>query len=137
MTQAIVIAKPPMFDQIAAAFHLARMPGVIFSWGAGTIFNPSAIVIPQCLIAHEAVHGARQGLSDAGIRRWWENYIADPEFRLREEMPAHRAEYAAIKGLVKDRNARVRELHNIVTRLCGPLYGGMVSRTEAWRAVAT
>ena len=137
MTQAIVIAKPPMFEEIAAVFRLAHMPGVIFSWGAATIFNPSGIVIPQPLLAHEAVHGARQGYDDAGIRAWWKRYIADPAFRLAEEMPAHRAEYAAIKGLVQDRNARVRELHQIVTRLCGPLYGGIISRTNAWKAVAS
>lgn len=136
MTQAIVIAKPPMFDEIAAAFHLARMPGVIFSWGEAIIFNPSGVHISPALLAHEAVHGARQGLNDAGIRHWWETYIADPEFRLREEMPAHRAEYAAIKGLVKDRNERVRELHHIVNKLCGPLYGKMISRQDAFRAVA-
>lgn len=126
----VIVAYPPMFEEIAAAFPTARKPGVIFSWGE-TLYNPSGRDIKPQLMAHEAVHSQRQGTTDASIREWWKAYINDPAFRLEEELLAHRAEFRAMRASTKDRNARERELDEIARRLASPLYGALLSYRQA------
>jgi hypothetical protein len=123
----IEIANPPMFDKIVAAFPKASEPGVIFAWGT-SIYNPSDIVIPPALLAHEEAHGRRQTFN-AGtifqanqIERWWEQYIIDPEFRYREELPAHAAELLVLKRTINDRNQRAKLMMSTAARLIAPLY---------------
>jgi hypothetical protein len=106
---------PPNWREINAAFKV-RGKGVIFCYG-GAIYNPQRVPIGPELIAHERVHSARQGSSPDD---WWRRYIADLEFRLSEEIPAHRAELA-VSG----------DLDRIARRLAGPLYGSLVSVERA------
>lgn len=117
MQQTILIEKPPIFDRILAAFPKAAEPGVIFAWG-DAIYNPSGIVIPPALLAHEAVHGRRQYI---GIELWWDEYLTDPEFRYAEEIPAHAAEFIAL-GSLRDRNYRAKVAMATARRLIAPLY---------------
>lgn len=92
------------------------------------------MIRPQ-LKAHEGVHFQRQVAHEGGPDRWWERYIEDRLFRGEEEALAHRAEYRAFKSWTKDRNAVSRELENIAGRLCSPLYGGLMSHTQARRFI--
>ncbi len=123
-----------MFDQIDRKFHLAGKP-VIFAWG-DRIYNPARIDIPGQLLAHEAVHGQRQGND---VRGWWKRYIKDAEFRLAEEIPAHVAEYqwlvlhAAKNGQLHMRQRKRWLLRQTADRLANPIYGygGMCTRTHA------
>lgn len=129
----VVVAKPPLFDEIDTAFGIAGKP-VIFAFG-DTIYNPMGVRIGEELMAHEAVHGKRQG---SDVEGWWRRYIADPEFRLEEELPAHVAEYRAFclnntKGHA--RNARRLALHHIAARLASPLYGRLISYEAARKAL--
>jgi hypothetical protein len=55
----IIVARPPNFEQIHAAFPRADKPGVMFAYD-GKIYNPSGGIIPPALIAHEEVHLIRQ-----------------------------------------------------------------------------
>ena len=130
----IVLARPPMFDEIDAVFHVAGKP-VIFTWG-NTIYNPEGCTVSPALKAHESVHAQRQTNDDRQIRSWWERYLLDPQFRYAEELAAHRAEYRAFKSWTKDRNELAQRLHQIAGRLSGPLYGGVASYTEARRSIA-
>lgn len=127
----IVVAQPPNFEEIVRVFPFARSPGVIFTFGQ-TIFNPSAVQISPALRSHESVHARRQGGDPAG---WWASYLDDPQFRLEEELIAHRAEYRAFRSWTKDRNAVARELDVIARRLSGPLYGGLLSHAKARRFI--
>lgn len=134
----IVKAFPPNYRAINDVFNV-RGRAVMFAYG-GTIFNPSGISISPALQAHEAVHGERQGRDPAG---WWVRYIADPRFRLDEEVPAHQAEYRwharqagagqPVKGF---RSLLAFNHHQIALRLSGPLYGGLISLAEAKTLVA-
>ena len=110
-----------MFDQILEAFPKASDYGVIFSWGE-LIYNPHGIVIAPALMAHEAVHGKRQAEYGGkfSVEAWWQSYIADPEFRYREELPAHAAEFRVM--MPRDRNERARLVMYEATRLIAPLY---------------
>jgi hypothetical protein len=130
----IVVARPPMFAEIDAAFHIAGKP-VIFAFG-DTIYNPLGGPVSPQLQAHEAVHGARQ--RDSGVEKWWRAYIDDPQFRLDEEIPAHQAEYRefcrnATNG--NARNARRMALHQIASRLASPLYGRLIRYDDARRLI--
>ena len=124
----IVEDYPPIYGEIAARFG-KRAARAIFSWG-DVIYNPSRIVVTPALMAHEAVHGARQA---GDIRGWWRRYLDDPEFRLAEEIPAHQAEYCAAIAAAHNRNERRFIQKAIAARLAGPLYGRMIPGHEARR----
>lgn len=114
----ILIERPPNFEQIRAAFPDADKPGVLFAYD-GAVYNPSGIVVPPALIAHEAVHLTNQGHVGAGY--WWTKYIEDSEFRYVEELLAHAAEFRA-QRLTQDRNFGARLLMATALRLIAPLY---------------
>ena len=140
----IINARPPNFDQVLAAFPNADKPGVLFAFD-GNVYNPSGIVIPPALIAHEEVHLYRQRSLSFGFgrqsvevgrctpERWWQEYIDDSEFRYREELLAHAAEFKHQKH--SDRNASARLLMATALRLVAPLYNYSPPRTlqEAMR----
>lgn len=133
----IVPAKPPNFDAILEKFPDADKPGVIFAYG-DQIFNPSGFDIPPALIAHESVHCDRQ-YTDPDL--WWYSYLRDPEFRYREELFAHAAEYQTLirhdssRTIFRDRNRRAQLLYSTARRLIAPLYAYEPSRslTQAMR----
>lgn len=123
---------PPMFDKIAAAFPGARDRGVMFAW-AGTVYLPSGGEVPPELKAHEEVHFEQQG--DAPVD-WWERYIASAEFRLEQEIAAHRAEFRCFKRIHADRNKRAKYLRLCAERLASPLYGSLLTASEARKEIA-
>jgi hypothetical protein len=129
----IVVAQPPNFDEIVAAFPEAANKGVIFAWG-DTIYNPSGAHLPNYLLAHEAVHGHQQ-YSVGSPEFWWPRYIADVEFRLSQELPAHAAEYRIAIQEIKDRNARERMLNTVALKLASKLYNNMITVGEARRKI--
>jgi hypothetical protein len=113
----IINERPPNFEQIKVAFPRAENTGVLFAYG-DRIYNPSGIVVPPALIAHEEVHLHRQ--RDAGPIYWWDRYLVDSEFRYHEELLAHAAEFKHQKH--SDRNASARLLLSTALRLVAPLY---------------
>lgn len=133
----VVVGPPPNLEAIAAVFPMARGPGAIFTFG-DTIYAPGGahLVTPE-LKAHEGVHYSRQTNDTAKIEAWWARYLVDADFRLAEEVPAHRAEYRQFCAGHRDYNQRARFLHAIAMRLAGPLYGGMLSHVEARRRIAS
>lgn len=142
----IVKGYPPLIDKIDAAFNVRGKP-VIFSWG-DVIYAPHSDSVSKALQMHEAVHGERQKVfvdadGERGISAWWMRYIADPKFRLDEEIPAHRAEYRWHAAQPNANEARVGwrslahfHLHHIGSRLSSPLYGSLISLGEAKRLLS-
>jgi|ERR1700722_9399638 len=115
----ILIERPPNFERIVAAFPDAVNPGVMFAYG-GHIYSPSGGTIPAALMAHENVHLDNQR-EHANPDHWWDLYITDSEFRYREELAAHVAEYRVqLPGL--DRNYAAKLLMSTAARLVAPLY---------------
>lgn len=129
MTQEVVIDRPPLYDEIVAAFGLKRKDAIVFSWGKDRIYNPDGVTIPPYLVAHEAVHGERQGQGQQ-IIDWWKQYIEDRAFRLQEEIPAHLAEY---QHILRHGNRHNRRAALLITadRLAAPLYGQMITPKAA------
>lgn len=123
-------SQPPYYDKICAAFPVAAGLGVIFSWGDKVyIPKPKGENWSDALRAHEAVHGERQ--VKIGVEPWWDLYIANAEFRLQEEIPAHIAEYVEFYRNEKSRNYRRTMLHSIASRLASPLYGRLIRYDQA------
>ena len=129
----VVVGLPPLFGEIDAAFDV-RGKAIIFAWG-DTIFDPNGGGVPPELLAHEAVHGERQG---ADVEGWWRRYIADASFRLDEELPAHVAEFQALcaqqRGRwVSERNMRHTLAAHVARKLAAPLYGSLIKVDDAKR----
>lgn len=148
MVQRIVQAEPPLMDKIDAAFNVRGKHGVIYSWGE-IVYNPSGTDISPALRVHESVHGARQVAyvdpsdGERGISAWWQRYIADPKFRLDEEIPAHCGEYRwhlaqpnAMKPFAGWRARHQFHKHHIALRLASPLYGSLITLGEAKRLIS-
>lgn len=116
----IVYEFPPHWAAVNAKFGIeARGLKPIFAWG-NKIYNPYRVGVSRAIMAHEVVHGDRQS---AGIEDWWNRYLDDDEFRLTEEVVAHRAEYEAL--LHEYGNNRVNRrlfLSQTAQRLRAPLY---------------
>ena len=120
----IILDRPPNFEQVHAAFPRADGPGVLFAYYPN-IHNPSGIVIPPALIAHEEVHLNRQ--RNGGPTQWWDQYLTDSEFRYNEELLAHVAEFKMQR--CSDRNFVARLMIATALRLVAPLYNYVPPRT--------
>lgn len=125
----VLFENPPLFDEIDAAFKVAGKP-IIFCWGR-LIYNPQRIDVSPSLHAHEVVHATQQ-MQRGGPEAWWGRYIAEPAFRLEQEIPAHRQEY--IVACLRRRRLSIEEiLDRIAGKLAAPLYGNLVTLDEARR----
>lgn len=143
----IVKTFPPNIDEIDRTFHVRDQAGVLYCFG-GKLYNPSGGHVPPQIIAHEEVHSDRQTCHYWKAKDgrewtnwcpdlWWQRYIYEPEFRLSEELFAHRAEYDAFCKLTKNRKMRRDYLSEISKRLSGPLYDGMVSYQKAMKLITS
>jgi len=130
----IITAYPPNFTKIARAFPVKGKPGILYSWG-DRIYNPSGISIPPWLIAHEEIHGQQQ--ETPGVERWWDNYLDDTQFRLEQEVEAHRREYQWIADPEHHLEPHVQEryLFQMAERLASPLYGYLVTLDHAYALI--
>lgn len=122
----VLYTFPPNYRAINDAFNTRGKP-IIYAYG-GVIHNPGKIKIPPQLFAHEAVHLERQGGDPAA---WWARYIAEPRFRLDEEIPAHAAEYQSVRAV----DGEGRLLNLIAERLASPLYGSLIDHAAARRII--
>lgn len=130
----IIYDVPPMYDEMDAAFGVKGKP-VIFAWGDRIYMPGMAQGLSKALAAHEAVHGERQMAYPGGVEAWWRRYIADPQFRLDEEIPAHRAELAVLTAKAKSPSMTQHVLSRTAARLAAPLYGNLLSIAEAKNAL--
>lgn len=117
---------PPNIGQIRAAFKLTGAE--IFAWD-GIIYSPSSPTVSPALVEHEKVH-FRQQRDVGGPEIWWDRYIADPAFRLEQEMEAHIVEYRAYSE-THGRPQRRRYLEVLARRLASPMYGGVITKKAA------
>lgn len=130
MSMNTVINYPPNIEEIRKVFKLPK--GVIFTYG-NTIYNPHSIRLTKPLLAHEEIHSIQQ--REYGIVTWWDRYLIDPEWRLGQELEAHRAEYRKFCELSFSREKRNKFLFEIASRLASPLYGKLVTIRNAMAAI--
>lgn len=130
----VIVAEPPLMDEIAAVFPVRERPGVIFAWG-DRIYNPSGKPLPASIIAHEKIHLTQQAPSEDAVIAWWKRYLVDPAFRFDQEIPAHRAEYREYCRHDKSREGRNWMARHIAGKLSGELYGKLCSFNEALKLI--
>ncbi|MFL6827739.1 MAG: hypothetical protein ACJ8E2_14875 [Bradyrhizobium sp.] len=128
----IVNDWPPNFELIRKRFPIGRH--TIFTYG-DSIYNPRNTELDEHIVRHEAVHGQQQADYAGGPAAWWDRYIADPAFRLEQELEAYRVQWEFIKTEVTDRNRRFQILNLLAGELSSPLYGSLISRAEAIQAI--
>lgn len=124
----VINGYPPNRRQIFKAFPEARKYGVMFCYG-DTIYAPGRSVVPAHHHAHEWVHSIQQaelGSPDA----WWDKYIESVEFRLAQEIPAHRAEYYFLAG-GGSRQVKRKFLREIARKMSLSLYGFDITKKQA------
>lgn len=134
--------KPPLWDEINAAFNVEGKD-ILFAFGQ-CVFSPrSDGNISQAKYEHEKVHCIRQmtialpGAEAPDPIEWWRRYIADPQFRLTEEIVAHYAEYQYLAASAANRVERRRALSIVAGNLASPLYGGLISVDLAKKVLKT
>lgn len=128
----IVKAPFPLYDAIVKAIGKPP-PEAIFAWG-DTIYNPSGADIPWHLVVHEQVHQMQQRMAGSP-ERWWDFYLRNPAFRLRQEIQAYGEQYRAISERGANHAQRRRMLAIMADNLSSKMYGSIISRTKAKEAV--
>ena len=128
----IVNDFPPNYDDICKVFPSVKGKKIAFCWD-DTIFLPYTFSLAPEIIKHEEVH-SRQQLGDP--QSWWNAYLSDPEFRLGQELAAHRIQYKEFCRVFTDRNKRHRYLFMIARFLASPTYGNIIKHKDAMEAIA-
>lgn len=136
----IIKDYPPNIADIEAKFGSMRDQPVIYAWAPDIIFDPNMQPdkhLRQELLEHENVHCLRQLALAPNPRIWWDRYLADRDFRLVEEVLAHRAEYESLlkQKNVTSRNGRRILLNHVALRLTAPLYEFRISVADAKRYI--
>jgi hypothetical protein len=132
----VVNEWPPNIEAIRAVLPVTERN--IFAYDH-RIYNPGGGILPLELLAHEKVHFKQQDEFEAdglsGVEGWWELFLESPTFRLKQEIPAHAAEYAAFCRMHKDRNEMAQMLRRLAQRLAAPMYGSIITVNEAMKAI--
>jgi hypothetical protein len=121
----IVRGLPPNIDQIRGKLNPG--PTTVYAYG-DTIYSPATADLSQDLIRHEETHFAQQARV-GGADEWWKRYLADPAFRLEQEIEAYRAQWTVITQL--SRPERRRRLAHICKTLASGIYGGLLTKQQA------
>lgn len=128
MALKIIPEFPPNYNQIAAAFNIEDHKNVIFTYG-DALYVPAGdhVRIDKPLMKHEERHSAQQ--REIGVDAWWERFLADPGFRLSQELEAYREQYKAMAAI--DPIKRVGYLNHIARDLSSEIYGNLMTFEEA------
>lgn len=131
----VVLVAPPIMERAVAKFG-EPCREAIFCWGY-EIRNPADISIDDFLVVHERVHSIRQ--HEIGIEEWWERYLTDDDFRIEEEVLAHRAEYEHRIGKHQAQHRRMRRfyMNQTIERVRNPMYRYRLSAGDARRRLKT
>ena len=90
----ILKSLPPNFEEIGKYFPLDLPEFLpIFTYG-DTIYCPHTSEIPADIEKHEEIHMIQQGTQPD---LWWKKWIADPDFRLRQELEAYAVQYLFVR----------------------------------------
>jgi hypothetical protein len=122
---------PPNYDAIVEAIPAVAFARPLFAWG-DDIYNPYRARIDKHLRRHEEEHARQQ---DGNPEKWWATYLADPKFRLEQEIEAYRVQFASYKRAEVSRERAHQYAWQIARQLSSPIYGGLIDHPSAYRAV--
>jgi len=125
---------PPNYQEIVDTFGVPPTH-VIYCYG-DTIYNPSGKEITPDLEIHEDTHRKQQGTAPD---LWWNKYLADPQFRLDQEIEAYGEQYIFACKLIDEIHggAKMKKwaLESMTTALSGSIYGGIIDYSKAETAI--
>ena len=127
----VLYELPPNYDAICEAIPAVRKNKAIVFVYAPYIYSPAGIELRPVLKAHEEVHVVRQGDDP---QAWWDKYLVNKDFRLREELAAYQVQYQYMVEHY-DRAKRRSILTSIAKDLSGPMYGGIINKQQAIRLI--
>lgn len=125
--------KPPIYDALVESFGINWDDGIVITYG-DTLHTKEGNNIPQDLVVHEKTHTRQQ--SAFGLDDWWKYYIANPTFRMEQEAEAYRNQWQFISQNTKDRNEAFRRKMKIVQDFSSPIYGNIVTHSEALKIIS-
>jgi len=120
----IIVARPPNFEDIVKVFPLAERASTIFAYDETIYVSEGVILSPAHLMRQREI----------GVEPWWDTYLKDEDFRYKEELLAHKAEYwVNVRGMSRSDRHRIA----VVTtkRLIAPLYKFNVSFKKAYKDI--
>ena len=135
MSTQISFETPPVWDRVKEMFTIGG--GTLFAYG-DTVYNPGKIRIGEDLLRHEETHLEQQDGSREKAAEWWDQYLADPEFRIQQEVEAYGEQFKFIcrnANNGKYRNQQARWLHALAGQLSSPMYGSVIKHAEAYRRI--
>lgn len=130
----VIRAFPPNWPEIAKHFPVKGKQGILYAYG-DRLYNPSGVQVTPWIMAHEMEHGRRQEDEGQSVRRWWDEYLNYPDFRLKEEVYAHHKEWESYRQtftLEKNQNSY---LAMMAKRLSSPLYDLGITLEDAARRI--
>ncbi len=125
--------KPPIYDRLVDVFGIDWNDGIVITYG-DTLHTRGGNNIPQDLVVHEKTHTRQQAA--IGIEEWWNNYVANRDFRLEQEAEAYRNQWQFIKHNVKNREEAFRKKMRIARDFSSPIYGNIVTHNEALKIIS-
>ena len=115
--------KPSIFEKCRERFGV-NWGSVIITYG-DTIYSKNLPV--DNIIVHEKVHIKQQ--AEIGADAWWDRYFEDKDFRLLQELEAHKAQLKFIRENYPRLERRRWEKH-IYSSFAGN-YGGIITKELA------
>lgn len=117
---------PPNWNELLN-FFIVDWDKTVVTYG-NTIH--SQYPLPPDVKIHELVH-VRQQLA-YGVEHWWNEYILNLEFRLRQEVQAYREQYK----FAKDKTTKPQIfLTQLAKDLSGAMYGEMIDFNKAVKLI--
>lgn len=128
----IVNYPPPanIYDRAVKEFGVNFEGGTIFTYGEDV---HTAHPLTPDLILHESIHVKQQALYPGGPDAWWEEYFANPEFRLAQEVEAYKTQFQFIckTNGIKAKQQRWEVARVLANQLASPMYGSPVGLLQA------
>lgn len=125
----LVHEKPAIYQRLVDKFGINWDRGIIITYG-DTVYCKTSI--PPDLVVHESVHVEQQ--KKMGVEIWWDKYIAEPKFRLEQEIEAYRTQYRFVCANA-GRTIRRESQRNIARELSSSTYGSIISYQDALKII--
>lgn len=126
----VIRGFPPNYNAICRAIpFIKKQKTTIFAYG-DAIYTPYVVELRPDLLIHEGAHISRQ--TDPAA--WWDQYLSDVDFRLREEVIAYSVQYEYAKKYY-NRQTRRKLLATIAADLASPMYGSLVDKERAIKLI--
>lgn len=122
--------KPEIYERLVKEFGINWDDGVIITYG-DTVY--CKFKLPAQKVVHESVHIRQQ--SQYGVKKWWDRYIEDKEFRLQEEVEAYSQEAEYLRNTIKDKNYLYKAVRHLAMQLSSSMYGSIISPSEALKLI--